>query len=159
MQKGETVVKIKNIIEISKEDTVLRYSEDDRVICIMIDGRIIIGRLDTIGIYEDKQAIRIDTTDINEPYKYSSMVILLDEIEGMVEDNDTNREMVGKLLLEQFETEFTNSLAEKGVDAKKIETLFEKIRNISKETGVAVDNIIKCVVYCVENDEDLNEYL
>ena len=154
------MVKVKNIIEITKDDTVLRFAEDDRVICIMIDGRIIInGRLDAIGIYEDKQAIRIDTTDINEPYKYSSMVILLDEIEGMVEDNDTNREMVGKLLLEQFETEFTNSLIEKGVDAKKIETLFEKIRNISKETGVAVDNIIKCVVYCVENDEDLNEYL
>ena len=132
---------------------------DDRVICIMIDGRIIIGRLDIIGIYEDKQAIRIDTTDINEPYKYSSMVILLDEIEGMVEDNDTNRETVGKLLLEQFETEFTNSLAEKGVEAGKIETLFEKIRNISQETGVAVDSIIKCVVYCAENDEEFRTYL
>lgn len=153
------MVKVRNTIEITKDDTVLRFAEDDRVICIMMDGRIIIGRLDTIGIYEDKHAIRIDTTDINEHNKYSSMVILLDEIEGMVEDNDTNREIVGKLLLEQFETEFTNSLAEKGVEAKKVETLFEKIRNISQETGVAVDSIIKCVVYCVESEEEFKKYL
>lgn len=153
------MVKVRNTIEIANDDTVLRFAEDDRVICIMIDGRIIIGRLDTIGIYEDKQAIRIDTTDINEPNKYSSMVILLDEIEGMVEDNDTNRETVGMLLLEQFETEFTNGLAEKGVEADKIKSLFEKIRNISQETGVAVDSIIKCVVYSIENDVNFKEHL
>lgn len=116
------MINIKNTLEISKEDTVLRYSEGDNVICVTIEGRIFIGSIDLMRQCEDKPAIRMNTSDINNPYQYSSAAIFIDDIEYMLEDNDANREIVIKLLWEQCEEKFINSL----VKRKEFEKFLEK---------------------------------
>lgn len=153
------MINIKQTLEITKEDTVLRYSEGDNVICVTVEGRIFIGTIDLIGQCEDKLAIRIDTSDINKPYQYSCSVIFIEDIEYMLEDNDANKEIAIKLMWEQYKEEFVNSFAELGFDMDSIERLYDKVKNIAHVNSVAMADLVKCIVYSVENDTNFKEYL
>lgn len=153
------MIKIKNTIEILKEDILLRYLEGDNVICVTLEGRLYLGCIESIGMFEGKEAIYLNTSNINNPYKYSSAIMFVDEIDYIIEDNDTNREIILKLLWEQNKEEFVNNFAELGFDIDRIESLYDKVKNIAHINSVAMADLVKCLVYSVENDANFKEYL
>lgn len=153
------MINIKHIVEMKKGDTVLRYSEGDNVICVTMDGRLYIGTIEIIGSYEGKEAIRLNTSDVNNPYKYTSVVIFVDDIEYIIEENDANKETIFGLLWEQSKEDFINSFAELGFNMSKIELLYEKVKNVSNINDVSMASLVKCLVYSVENDADFKKYL
>lgn len=153
------MLEIKNTIEITKDNTLLRYSEGENVICVTNEGRLYLGFIERIGTYEGKQVIKIDLSDINSPYKYSSVIIFTDDIDYIIGNNDTNRELISKLLWEQNKEDFINKFVELGYEMNKIETLYSKVKNIAHINSVAMGDLVKCLVYSVENDTEFKEYI
>lgn len=153
------MVQIKPMVEMIKEDTVLRFAQGDKVMCVTIEGKLYIGTIEMIGEYEGKEAIRLNTSDVNNSYKYTSVVIFVDDIEYIIEENDANKETIFGLLWEQSKEDFINSFAELGFDISKIELLYEKVKNVSNINDVSMASLVKCLVYSVENDASFKEYL
>ena len=142
-----------------KGDTVLRYSEGDDVICVTMDGRLYIGTIEIVGSYEGKEAIRLNASDVKNTYKYTSVVLFLDDIECIAEKNDTNIEVITNLLWGQYEEDFTNRFAELGFDMDRIEQLYNMVKQMVLANNVAMSDLVKCLVYSVENYKGFKEYL
>lgn len=153
------MINIKHIVEMKKGDTVLRYSEGDNVICVTMDGRLYIGTIEIIGSYEGKEAIRLNTSDVKNTYKYTSVVLFLDDIECIAEENDTNTEVITNLLWGQYKEDFINIFAELGFDIGRIEQLYDKAKQIVIANNVVMGDLVKSLVYSVENYIGFKEYL
>lgn len=153
------MITIKHIVEMKQDNTVLRYSEGDNVICVTMDGRLYIGTIEIVGSYEGKEAIRLNTSDINNTYKYTSVVLFLDDIECIAEENNTNMEIITNLLWEQYKEDFTNSFAELGFDMDRIGQLYDKVKQIVFANNVAMADLVKSLIYSVENYKGFKEYL
>lgn len=141
-----------------EDGAVTNFTEGDNVICHTKDEKNI-GILTLIGYYGDTKevAININTSDKNNPMKFTSVIVKASDIVHICKNPlaDDVKELTQDEINKKI---FVSTIVGFGYDnsAGKIDNLWDKSKKTMGQFDIPLDKMMACTIYSLENKCGIN---